>query len=240
MLAPNLPQVIRRPRRRIADMFGQASPSFERNQLRAIMQAQASRSMAAASDQAVIKELAVETLLDPNYVTPIGLTITPDGGGGVSLEVIGGGGSGPVFPAEAPVGVIDNSNVNFTISQAVAAGFLQKNGVMMRQGAGLDYTRSGANLTLAVAPDATAPADHLWFTYLQAGVAGPEVPVGAINSINQTFTISSVTAPGFLVRNGLVQRQGAGLEFTRSGVTLTLATAPDGTGTPDWLLWIPL
>lgn len=57
--------------------------------------------------------------------------------------------------AETPVGIINNSNKIFTLAFAPnPASSLQlfKNGVLLRVGAGNDYTLSGVNVTLTVAP----------------------------------------------------------------------------------------
>lgn len=138
-------------------MLGQASSSFDRQQLRAIMQGQASRTMAAASDQAAVKELAVETLLDPNYVTPIGLTITPDGDGGVMLEVIGSGGGGGSLVAvrgEIPTGAINGSNMAYTLAHAPFAGAsVFYNGLRLSED---QFTLLGSALTFSFAPETGA------------------------------------------------------------------------------------
>jgi hypothetical protein len=207
--------------------------------LRALQQSAAHRGMMAASDQAAVSEISIDTLL--NDVTPIGLDIYSNGNGGLVFEAQNAGGGGVIPAAETPDGLINSSNVNFTLTQALAPGFLLKNGMYQREGVGLDYVRTGANLALGVAPDNNvAPPDWLWFVYTDGAAPVPEVPVGAINSTNMNFTISN-TAPGFLTRNGLIQRGGVGLDYTRAGVNLTLATPPDGAvAPPDWLLWTPL
>lgn len=55
-----------------------------------------------------------------------------------------------------------------------------------------------------------------------------EIPTGAINGSNTTFTLASTPISGseIVVLNGLEQRPGAGNDYTITGATITMATAP--------------
>lgn len=56
-----------------------------------------------------------------------------------------------------------------------------------------------------------------------------EAPTGTVNGSNVTFTLSQTPAANFCVNlslDGVTQRQGAGLEYTISGTTITMTTAP--------------
>ena len=61
-----------------------------------------------------------------------------------------------------------------------------------------------------------------------ASVVGPEVPTGAVNGSNVTFTLSETPRANsvMLFVNGAFQREGTGNDFTISGRTITLVTAP--------------
>jgi hypothetical protein len=66
----------------------------------------------------------------------------------------------------APTGSINSSNTSFTLSPTPAAAanvncFL--NGVQQRQGAGTDYTISGATITYLTAPATGATLNCLWY-----------------------------------------------------------------------------
>jgi hypothetical protein len=66
-------------------------------------------------------------------------------------------------------------------------------------------------------------------TYLgAANIVTRETPTGSVNSSNVTFTLASAptanTEEVFL--NGLLQEPGAGNDYTISGATITMLTAP--------------
>lgn len=63
-----------------------------------------------------------------------------------------------------------------------------------------------------------------------------EIPSGTINGINTVFTLSETPATDAsvkLYRNGIFMRQGASGDYTISGPTLTMTTAPATTQTLD-------
>lgn len=70
---------------------------------------------------------------------------------------------------EAPAGAVNNSNVTFTLSQTPAAAALVEffvDGLMQRQGVGLDYTIAGSVITTSAAldPDSTGQV-KIWAKY---------------------------------------------------------------------------
>lgn len=59
--------------------------------------------------------------------------------------------------------------------------------------------------------------------------AWAETPSGSINDANVTFTLAQAPSPAaslMLFLNGILQRAGAGNDFTLSSATITFATAP--------------
>ncbi len=75
---------------------------------------------------------------------------------GKSQGLFGSGGGGATsFTQGAPSGAIDGVNVTFTLSGVPTANssvFLFLDGGIQYQGIGLDYTVSGAVITMTVAP----------------------------------------------------------------------------------------
>lgn len=68
------------------------------------------------------------------------------------------------------------------------------------------------------------------------GTPAQEAPSGAVNGVNVTYTLSGtpLSAAGVVLwLDGIVQYQGGGLDYTISGGTITMATAPS-TGQTLW------
>ena len=61
-----------------------------------------------------------------------------------------------------------------------------------------------------------------------ANFVDKEIPSGSINGSNATFTLSSIPISGteHLYINGVLQESGAGNDYTISGLTITMSTAP--------------
>lgn len=62
-----------------------------------------------------------------------------------------------------------------------------------------------------------------------AGTPQQEAPSGAVNGVNVTYTLSGTPVSNASVTlwlDGIVQYQGIGLDYTISGSTITMATAP--------------
>lgn len=65
-----------------------------------------------------------------------------------------------------------------------------------------------------------------------------EEPVGAVDGVNVTFTLSQTPTAAAAVNlslDGVTQRQGIGLEYTISGSTITMITAPSDLPIPQTL-----
>jgi hypothetical protein len=78
-----------------------------------------------------------------------------DGTNVTQLTATGSIGSPNFADEETPGGSINSSNTAFTLANApspAASLLLVLNGLVLQQGAGKDYTLSGSNITMAVAP----------------------------------------------------------------------------------------
>lgn len=65
-----------------------------------------------------------------------------------------------------------------------------------------------------------------------------EAPAGAVDGVNVTFTLSQTPVAAAAVNlsnDGVTQRQGGGLEYTISGVTITMAAPPEALPIPQTL-----
>lgn len=112
------------------------------------------------------------------------------GGGG------GGGGGGSVPKQVIPTGVINNVNTIFTIPTPIAdaAGFtLYKDGLILEQGVGKDYTVTGTTITLAVAP-LFGQSLYAVYNVPSAGSTAYITAVAPTNSIDLTVTTQTLTA----------------------------------------------
>ena len=144
----------------------------------------------------------------------------------------GSGGSGTFVDGEVPFGVSDGSNTTFTLANApIPASSLSlfRNGLLLRQG--VDYTFSARSVTFltAVVPQ---PGDLLLASYRitvalpGVGFVDAEVPSGAINGSNATFTLSQIPTPAAAVsvyRNGL--RLASSVDYNISGNTITFISS---------------
>jgi hypothetical protein len=142
---------------------------------------------------------------------------------------------------EVPAGVVDGSNVTFTLTypplppQSVQ---LFRNELLLR--AGIDYSISAQTITFFIAPDA---GDWIYAYYRVDGNSASYndalTPSGLINGSNTAFTLPSAPSPTqflLLYLNGELQIQGS--DYTLAGANITMAIAPQPTsgGTPaDWL-----
>lgn len=140
------------------------------------------------------------------------------------------GTGGLVFvDAETPLGAMDSANRTFKLSGAPSPPSsltLFRNGVLLQQGTG--YTLSNDTLTFS-ALETPRPNDLLtaWYRVdsgatVTMDVGGMETPAGAINGVNNAFTLSAAPLPAAslqLYRNGLLQK--AGVDFTIAVNTIT-------------------
>lgn len=97
-------------------------------------------------------QLPTATTLDLGVVQPDGTSIAVSGSGVISVI------NGPVpkfADGETPGGVIDGTNVTFTLANAPnppLSLILSRGGMVQQQGVGDDYTLSGNTITFVVAP----------------------------------------------------------------------------------------
>jgi hypothetical protein len=63
---------------------------------------------------------------------------------------------------------------------------------------------------------------------LTADLVGEEIPSGTINGSNTSFSLANTPLAGSLLlyQNGIRLRSGAGNDYTISGATITMITAP--------------
>jgi len=95
---------------------------------------------------------------------------------------------------------------------------------------------------------ASMPPKISFFKYVGTKGAGSgaggdnkqEVPSGAVDGVNLTYTLSQtpLTSAGVkLTVNGLLYRQGAGLDYTISGSTITILGSPLETGQQPYVVY---
>jgi hypothetical protein len=151
------------------------------------------------------------------------------------------GASGPVLTVafvdgETPSGIVDGTNLMFTLSQAPlppASLSLYRNGIMLRQG--LDFNLSGNSLEF-VPQSGPQTTDLLTAFYRVAGTttasvnfADGEVPAGSIDGVNSVFTVAAAPNPAAslqLFKNGALLRPGADYTLTGRMITFVPATLP--------------
>ena len=145
--------------------------------------------------------------------------------------------SGTITPPQlVPAGTLNNSNVTFTLTTAPATNsrlVLFLDGILLTQGAGKDYTLSSVTITMADPPDA---GQELYAIYTGDGNWAQEAPTGTVNGVNTSFTLSSTPTSAACVAlflNGRIQKQAGTSEYSISGATITMVTAP----APGQTLW---
>lgn len=135
-----------------------------------------------------------------------------------------GGAAAPVFvDYEVPTGTVDGVNTVFTLrSSPQGMPRINKRGLLMAPG--LDFTFSGGNLVMQDPPQ---PGDDFFAFYVTQAAGSHfqsyEVPAGAVNSQNPSFSLQFAPLPGsvWVFLRGLLLPLSA---FAISGTTLTLAS----------------
>jgi len=143
-----------------------------------------------------------------------------------------GGASSVLFvDAEIPSGNVNGANIAFTLASMpnpAASIALSRNGLLLKQG--LDYTLS-SNSILFVAGAIPQTGDTLLASYRLAaslpgvGFIDGETPAGAINGVNNSFTLAQSPNPATslsVFRSGVRQKSGA--DYTVNGSTLTFVS----------------
>jgi hypothetical protein len=133
---------------------------------------------------------------------------------------------------ETPSGVTNGSNAVFALSQPpTPAGSLElyRNGLV--QTTGVDYIVSGSTVTF-LSGNVPASGDVLQAYYRTTGsttlptFVDDEVPGGAVNGSNLTFTLANAPNPVVslrLYKNGMLLQQHG--DYTISGATITFVAA---------------
>jgi len=144
------------------------------------------------------------------------LTVTKTiNGVSVSGENGGSGGSGGI-DFETPTGTVDDSNLDFTVSNTPL--YIVVNGAQMFEGAGYSY------LAGVISLDNPIGTGGFIRSAFGTGIS-IETPTGAVDDSNVTFTVTN--EPKYIVVNGAQYFAGAGYSYV--AVTLTLDN-PVGTG----------
>ncbi len=183
-----------------------------------------------------LKERVQYTLGEPGVfvsVTSLGNTAADDvqmrllrleqGGAGGG----GGGGSTGFVDRQTPTGAIDGSNVSFTLASTPVAGseHVYLDGQLLTSG--VDYTISGAGITLTTAP---AAGSKLVVSYRTSNgtftFSDKETPSGAIDGSNAAFTLAHTPTGGseYVWLNGFLQTSGT--DYTLAAATVTFAVPP--------------
>jgi hypothetical protein len=140
----------------------------------------------------------------------------------------GSSGSSTFVDAEVPAGAINGSNASFTLANTpnpAASLTLFLNGLLQDQG--VDYTLSANMITFAT--DATPQTGDILVASYRLAVSLPgvgfvdqQIPTGAINGVNITFTLSQTPSPSASLTvslNGL--HLSAGVDYTLAGAVIT-------------------
>jgi hypothetical protein len=131
---------------------------------------------------------------------------------------------------ETPSGTINGSNTAFTLANVpnpASSLALYLDGAI--QEAGIDFTLSGAGITMTSAP-LTGQVLRTFYRFVAAtsyNFAGEETPSGTVNGSNTAFTLAhspTPTASLELFKNSILQQ--VTTDYTLSGTVLTMVTAP--------------
>ena len=148
------------------------------------------------------------------------------GSGGTS------GSTGTFIDGEIPTGAVNGSNTTFTLANAPIPSTsvaIFRNGLLLQPNT--DYTLAGTTITFN-AGAAPQTGDLLLASYRMSvnlpgvGFVDSEVPTGAVNGANASFTLSQIPFPAASVsvyRNGL--RLLSSIDYTISGNALTFASS---------------
>ncbi len=148
----------------------------------------------------------------------------------------GGGASTTAFvDAEIPSGLINGSNVTFTLasmpnpSSSVA---ISRNGLLMKQS--LDYTLSSNSISFlsGAVPqtgDTILASYRLGVSLPGVGFIDGETPAGVINSVNNFFTLTQSPNPAAslsLFRSGVRLKSGADYTISGNGIAFVAGHVP--------------
>lgn len=140
-----------------------------------------------------------------------------------STTVISGGGGGGTNTRQSFAESPDGSRVSFTLPTAPSVNNLElfRNGLLLTSPD--DYSVNGSVVTFTTPP---STGDALVAYY--GGGSSRQTVSGAINGSNTVFTLPSAPASTSLqlFKNGMLQLEGIGNDYTLSNNTVTMTTAP--------------
>lgn len=171
-----------------------------------------------------------------NTVTGLGNTVTTMGATVSSLSsqvdaITAGTTTADFADSETPAGTLDGTNAIFTlgaIPTPAASLQLFRNG--LAQMSGIDFSLAG-NVITFLNNNVPKPSDILQAFYRTIGTgqtatfSDAEVPSGAVNGTNASFTLAATPNPPLslrLFKNGLLLQQNG--DYTLSGATITFTT----------------
>lgn len=128
---------------------------------------------------------------------------------------------------------VDNDAVGISIdpnSMVIAAGEANSTTVTINDensSTAFSVVANDGSIVITASPgyNITLTADNIILTGNLSNFVYDEVPTGAINGVNTTYTIANTPVKGFqLFWNGMKLKEGIG--FTRTGVNITMTIAP--------------
>lgn len=136
---------------------------------------------------------------------------------------------GYAYNAEAPVSTSPAGGIYTVSGVPLAASLLCfVNGILALSGT--DFTLSTSTIDFATAPDGDDWLLAWYATFATSGYSYGETPSGTINGSNKDFTLGATPSGCMVVLSGVLQAEG--LNYTRSGATISFLTAPL---TGDWI-----
>lgn len=156
--------------------------------------------------------------------------------GALLVSIIGGGSA--IF-SETPTGVIDGANKAYTtVNSIVTVIGLYLNGEYIDPS---QYTVSGSGFTMGTAIPAQFSGTPFTIVYSSTSSSAlsffADTVSGTINGSNKIFTVPNTISSALALFLAGIPYQPT-IDFTVSGTTVTLVTAPDSSlsGQPFWLL----
>lgn len=165
-----------------------------------------------------------------------GITITDNGPGGSVIVAVNLNGSvtSPICN-EVPSGALNNVNTQFTILNIPSDPSCVQvyvNGQRQKSGSSCDYILTGSDSRIVSMSYALRPVDNIFIDYFITGSVGvgggsadaltfsnsvfQEIPSGAIDGVNDTFTLSFPANPVrsvLIFRSGMAQMSGSSFDY---------------------------
>jgi len=158
-----------------------------------------------------------------------------DGSSGPCGNGSGGGTSATFVDAETPSGAMNGSNNTFTLANPPnpsASLALFRNGMLLRPN--VDYALSTRSVTfytgtLPQSGDSLVASYRLAVSLPGVGFVDGETPAGALNGVNNVFTLSQIPNPAASVavfRNGVFQKLGTDYNVNNNTITFLAGSIP--------------